>query len=434
MDIQNFTGKKVLIMGLGVNGGGVESAKFFSHLGSIVTVTDLQDEKVLQKSLNLLKDCKGITYHLGEHIESDFIDTDIVIKNPGVPPTSKYLQIAKNKSKLITSDLEVFLQLAKPKKIIAITGTKGKSTTATFISQILDNLNIPNILVGNIGKSPLNSLGMEKDKYVVLELSSFQIDDLGKNAPYFDVIVITNIFPDHLNRYGSFNNYQKAKLNLFNYLKPNGSAVLPQNSSIEGPSKINKTIFFTDKFTSNIFNNTSENILNFNAALLSVSELLELNNPDQIIPKIKKLNPPRFRNEVVRKLNNIYFINDSTATNPTVAVSTLKNYSAKNSIAILGGSSKDLPIGVLADFINGNDFCVILLKTSVGQDLSQKIKKSLIIATAETLEEAINSGYKYLKKIKGTHLILSPGAASFGMFVNEFDRGEQFNYIVSNLK
>ena len=421
-------------MGLGVNGGGVESAKFFFNAGSIVTVTDLQDENVLKKSLHELKKYKGITYHLGQHIETDFIDTDIIIKNPGVPPTSKFLQIAQKNSKLVTSDLEVFMRLAMPKKVIAITGTKGKSTTATFISQILDSLKVPNILVGNIGKSPLNCLGIEKDKYVILELSSFQIDDLGGQKPYFDVVTITNIFPDHLNRYGSFENYQNAKLNLIKYIKPNGKVILPKLNNFDHLVNVPKIVFFSDKFTLNIFNNTPENVLNFNAALLSVSELLAINDPSQILTKIKKLSPPRFRNEVVRKLNNIYFINDSTATNPTVAVATLKNYPPKGTIVILGGSSKDLSSNILANYINQHEFHVILLQSIVGQELSKKIKKSLIISKPDNLKDAVNAGYKYLRKTQGTRLILTPGAASFGMFINEFDRGEQFNQLVTSLK
>lgn len=198
MDKSDFKDKKILIMGLGLNGGGLEAAKFFYKLGGKITVTDLQSEEILKPTIEQLKSCPEIEYHLGHHLESDFSNTDIVIKNPGVPPTSKFLEIASKSGATITSDLEVFLNLATPKKIIAVTGTKGKSTTTTFISQILSSLEIENILAGNIGKSPLNTLGYEKNKYVVIELSSFQIDDLGKKMPYFDTIAFTNIFPDHL--------------------------------------------------------------------------------------------------------------------------------------------------------------------------------------------------------------------------------------------
>ncbi len=430
----DFKDKKILIMGLGLNGGGLEAARFFYKLGGKITVTDLLSEDVLKPTIMKLKDCPRITYHLGDHLDSDFSNTDIVIKNPGVPPTSKYLKIAKDNGATITSDLEVFLNLAKPEKIIAITGTKGKSTTSTFISQILDSLNIDNILAGNIGKSPLNSLGYEKNKYVVIELSSFQIDDLGKKKSYFDTIIFTNIFPDHLNRYGTFSKYQKSKLRLINYLKPNGIIVypakdFPQIKHLDS----HEAVQFANNFKIILDNNSPQNILNFNAAILAVSKTVKL-NINQITTKIETLSPPRFRNQTVRILKKVSFINDSTATNPTVTVGTLNNYNARDSIVILGGSDKNLDLLVLSKFINDKQFHVALLDSPVGEKLSMIIDKDLVISNLSGFEKAIKDSYNFIKSTNGKFVILSPAAASFGMFLNEFDRGEQFNEIVSQLK
>ncbi len=434
MRLTDFKDKKILIMGLGLNGGGLEAAKFFYKLGGKITVTDLQSEEILKPTIEQLKHCPEIEFHLGSHLESDFINTDFVIKNPGVPPTSKYLQIASESGATITSDLEVFLNLAKPKKIIAVTGTKGKSTTVTFISQILDSLKIENILSGNIGKSPLNSLGQEKNKYVIIELSSFQIDDLGKNKSYFDTIAFTNIFPDHLNRYGTFDKYQKSKLRLINYLKQDGNIVYPTDNFPQIKHLDSQiAVQFNSNFTINLENHSPQNILNFNAALIVVSKTTKL-EISKIIPQIKTLTPPRFRNQIIRTIKNISFINDSTATNPTVAVETLKNYSAHESAVILGGSDKNLDILILSKYINDKQFHVALLDSPVGEKLSNLIRKDLIISDRIQFEKAITDAYNFVKAMNGKFVILSPAAASFGMFLNEFNRGEQFNEIVSKLQ
>ncbi len=434
MDKSDFKDKKILIMGLGLNGGGLEAAKFFYKLGGKITVTDLQSEEILKPTIEQLKSCPEIEYHLGHHLESDFSNTDIVIKNPGVPPTSKFLEIASKSGATITSDLEVFLNLATPKKIIAVTGTKGKSTTTTFISQILSSLEIENILAGNIGKSPLNTLGYEKNKYVVIELSSFQIDDLGKKMPYFDTIAFTNIFPDHLNRYGTFNKYQESKLRLINYLKPDGTIVYPKNNFPQIKHLDSQTaVQFDDSFKINLENDTPQNILNFNAALLVVSSTTQF-AVDKILPKINTLTPPRFRNQTIRTIKNISFINDSTATNPTVTVGTLKNYNSTESVVIVGGSDKNLDLLILSRFINEKQFHVVLLDSPVGKKLSSHIRKDLIISNCSQFEKAIEDAYDFVKNINGKFVILSPAAASFGMFLNEFDRGEQFNSLVSKLQ
>lgn len=429
MQFSDFANKKVVIMGLGLNGGGLESARFFYNAGCDVVVTDLQSAEILRTTIDRLSDCPNITYHLGGHNNEDFINADYIIKNPGVPPSSPFLKVAYDNGVIVTSDLEVFLNLAKPKSLIGITGTKGKSTTSTFISQILTANGIDNILAGNIGKSPLNSLGQEKEKIAVIELSSFQIDDLGVENGYFDLVVFTNIFPDHLNRYGTFEKYQEAKMRLIKYLKSDGKVICPLNN-FSTPKLIDsqKSISFDQKYKFSLENDTPENQMNFNAAVLAVSELTS-KSPEVIIANIDTLNPPRFRNQTTRKIGEISFINDSTATNPTVAITTLKNYASDKTLVILGGSDKDLPVKDLADFINLHQYHVAIIKSPVGEKLLTLIQAELVVVTSENFKEIILKSYDYLKINKGNFLILSPAAASFGLFLNEFDRGEQFDNI-----
>src|SRR3989344_7855397 len=216
-----FAGKNVLIMGLGLHGGGAGAAAFFARAGARVTVTDLKSRRELLPSVRELAQFRGITYHLGEHRPEDFRDTDYVVKNPGVRDDSRFLKIARTAGAAVLSDTEVFFR-ACPAPIIGITGTKGKSTTTWLIGAFLKGgekiKSIKKIkkriwVGGNIRTSMLEFLPrVRREDTVVLELSSFQLDALhssrmsprGRASGFSPrIAVITNIFPDHLNRYPS---------------------------------------------------------------------------------------------------------------------------------------------------------------------------------------------------------------------------------------
>lgn len=217
-----FKNKKVLIMGLGLNNGGLGSAKFFAEQGADVLVTDLKTEKELETSLKSLKKFK-IRYSLGGHREEDFKWPDFIIKNPAVPSKSKFLDIARKNRIPIKTDVDIFFDLCKC-PIIGITGTKGKSTTATLCYLFLKNKFKKAILAGNIGVSPLEVLSkIKKGSIVVLELSSFELEDLKKSPK---AALITNIFPDHLNRYDSFEEYALSKKKIFENQKRGDILVL----------------------------------------------------------------------------------------------------------------------------------------------------------------------------------------------------------------
>jgi len=147
-----FKNKKVVIMGLGLLEGGVGAAKFFCKQGAKVLVTDLRTKKELKSSLDKLKSL-DIDFVLGKHRKEDFINTDLIIRNPGVPRESKYLKIAKDNNISIKTDIDIFFDLC-PGEIIGITGTKGKSTAATLIYLFLKKKYPRTFLAGNIGVSP----------------------------------------------------------------------------------------------------------------------------------------------------------------------------------------------------------------------------------------------------------------------------------------
>jgi UDP-N-acetylmuramoylalanine--D-glutamate ligase len=226
MNKQFFAGKNVLVMGLGRFGGGVDAAKFAAGAGGKATVTDLATEQQLSDSLRQLEEFPDIEYHLGSHDPTDFEKADIIVVNPAVAPDNEFLKLAQEHNKFITSQINIFFELC-PAPIIGITGANGKSTTSALTAHLLKNAKYEirdtryeNIwLSGNIGNEPLLTIldQIRPDDLVVLELSSFQIEQLAQIQKGPKVALLTNLTPNHLDRYGTFTNYCAAKENIFKF-------------------------------------------------------------------------------------------------------------------------------------------------------------------------------------------------------------------------
>ena len=212
--LEDIKDKNVLVMGLGLNGGGEATVRFLLKHGANVTITDMKTKEQLASTISSLEndnelDCSKIKYVLGCHTIEDFENADVVIKNPGVKYTgNKYLAVAKQ----IETDLSIFLHFTKA-PIIAITGSKGKSSTVSAIHYGLTQAGFQTFLGGNITVSPLTFLDKTSEKTpVVLELSSWQLSDLrGRKLlkPY--ISLITKIVPDHQNWYGNMESYVADK-------------------------------------------------------------------------------------------------------------------------------------------------------------------------------------------------------------------------------
>ena len=233
MNRKFFTGKTVLVMGLGRFGGGVDVAKFAHNSGAKVTITDLLSAEKLSDSVNQLKEFPDIEFHLGEHCATDFERTDIIIANPAVAPDNEFLKIARRHNKFITSAINIFFELC-PAVIIGITGANGKSTTAALTAHLLKNsryeirdTRYKNVwLSGNIGNEPMLA-GIDQigpDDLVVLEISSFQLEQLAQIKKGPKVALLINLTPNHLDRHGTFANYCAAKENIFKFQKPDKSS------------------------------------------------------------------------------------------------------------------------------------------------------------------------------------------------------------------
>jgi UDP-N-acetylmuramoylalanine--D-glutamate ligase len=398
MQVNGFKNKKVVVMGLGLNGGGVGVAKFFAEQGSKVLVTDLKTKEKLQKSIDELKDL-DMDFVLGEHRETDFSLADLVIKNPAVPNTSKYLKLAKE----VKTDIQIFFDLC-PAKIIGVTGTKGKSTTATLIREFLKTKFKNVFLAGNIGITPLKILPeITKNSLVVLELSSFELEDLRK-SPH--VAVITNLFEDHLNRYKTVEEYFESKKPIFEYQSE--ADILFLNEKLENFAEDAKSriIYFSneDKY----------------APAVEVARFYRISEKtiSEVLGNFKGV---PYRQEFILEKDGVKYIDDTAATTPESVQLAIKEFS--NIVLITGGEDKNLDYKNLAKTIKEKLNFIILLPGTASDKL-EKALENFKIYRVNSMAEAVKKAKKLAKA--GDIVLLSPGAASFNLFNNEFDRGNQF--------
>lgn len=426
-----FNGKKVLIMGLGLHGGGIGVARFFCNQGANVLVTDLKTEEQLKESITKLNGLK-INYALGGHREQDFINADLIIKNPDVPNMSPYLKIARQHKVSIETDVSLFFRLSGA-FIIGVTGSKGKSTTASLIYYFLKQKYKRTFLAGNIGVSPLELLPkIKKGDKVVLELSSFGLENLTQSP---DISVITNILPDHLNRYADMSEYIEAKKIIFkfqhknNALVLNGDDIVVKNFAKEAKSKV---YFFSLKNNEPkvklensglIGRHNAYNLL----AAISVAKLLRV--PAKSIEKIvKTFKGVPHRMEFIKEINGVKYFNDTAATMPEATIAAINSlfeeYPNSKITLICGGQNKGLNYSALSKTIKEKVENLVMLPGTASEKIKEGLDKNFAIISAASMAEAVTKSGELAKR--GDIIILSPGAASFNMFKNEFDRGEQF--------
>ena len=433
-----FKDKKVLVMGLGLNGGGVGVAKFFYKQGAEVLVTDLKTEEKLATSIEKLKGFKKIKYTLGKHEEADFIWADLIIRNPDVPATSPYLEIAKKNNIEVGTDVSLFFKHSGA-FIIGVTGTKGKSTTSSLIYHILKSKFKRTFLAGNIGVSPLELLPkIKKGDKVVLELSSFELEGLTQSP---NIAVITNIMPDHLNRYGTMTEYIEAKKIIFKYQTENDVLVLNGDDSIVrqfSEQAKSKAVFFAvakkpDINLDNFKLLGKHNLSNLSAAI-EVAKLLEI--PAKTIEKsLKTFKGVPNRQEFVKEVRGVKYFNDTTATIPEAVISAIDSFYEKFPTAriflICGGVYKGVDYSGLSKKIQEKLVGLIMFPGTGSDKMKEELGDYKNIHDVSSMQEAVEKASKLTQK--GDVVILSPGASSFNMFKNEFDRGNQFVEAIKKL-
>ena len=453
---------KVLVWGLGLNDGGLGIVEFFVDQGAKVTVTDTKTKEHLAPPLKKLsKYGDKVKYVLGEHKKSDFKEADLVIRSPAAKPGTELLKYVESLGIDVEMEQSLFHRL-KPCPVIGITGTKGKSTTTTLIYEILkDQYGDRAFLGGNIGQSVMRILPtLTKDNIGVLEMSSFHLDQMGKEKISPEYSLITNMYVDHINWHESMDEYIDAKKKIFINQIKDGFTVINIDNDItkdfisEIPSEV-ITFSLKDKnadyFTDGDLNVYHEgrkmlsldksplkgkhNIYNMTAAV-SLTHRFGV-NVENIIKAVNEFKGIEGRQELVRELNGIKFYNDTTATALESINAALDRFGPENQrkiVMISGGMDKGLDYSVISESVSKYVKGIVLLEGTASEKIFKQFKESnlMIEKYFGDFKKAIEKAYEIAES--GDMIILAPGATSFNMFENEFDRGRQFNKIVNSLE
>jgi UDP-N-acetylmuramoylalanine--D-glutamate ligase len=451
----DLRGKRVLIMGLGLHGSGIASARYASQQGAIVRVTDLRQAEILAPSIGSLADLP-IEYVLGEHRNEDFLWAEVVIHVPGVRRDSPYLRVARENGARIEQEIALFFQ-ACPGKIIGVTGTRGKTTTTTLIYHILRANGMPTAIGGNVsGVETLSLLpSITPETMVVLELSSWQLEGLAphKISPF--VSVMTNIYPDHLDTYNGMEEYVEAKANIFRHQHETDLAIFNYDNPWTrhlGEEAIAET-WYTSLERSSSFARDATNLFPFTFSetpmigqhnleniILATTTAKLLGVPDEIIGStVRSFHGVAQRLEEIAVVNGVRYMNDTTSTTPVAGRVALDAFDGPI-VLVAGGNTKFLPLEGWPEMIVKKCRDVVLLKGTGTDELLPAIQEATqklglanpVHGVFDDFTIAMDTAVSLTQA--GDVLLFSPGFTSFGMFLNEFDRGDKFVAYVRRLE
>ena len=453
-----FAGKRVLVMGLGRFGGGVDAAKFAYQAGANVTVTELATAEQLSGSVKQLEEFPDIEYHLGSHDPADFEQADIIVVNPAVPNDNGFVELARRENKFVTSQIDIFFELC-PATIIGITGAAGKSTTAALTAHLLragaasKGLKYSKVwLSGNIGNEPLLTIieQIGTDDLVVLELSSFQIEQLAQIQSAPQVALLTNLTPNHLDRYGTFAAYCDAKENIFKFQQTDANS--PAVSIFNAEDKIGAEWF--EKYRRDVgrtcikfsTDDVSEEIrqqfglpgkanLSNLAGAIAIAGYFSVED-EQIKTHLSAFKPLPHRLELVAEKNGVKWYNDSKATTPESAIASLEAFE-QPVIIIAGGYDKGIAFDELGEKIVQKAKAAILIgqtaeKIADAISKTQDTRLKTQVKFAKSLAEAVSIAGQLA--VAGDVVLLSPACASYDMFDNFEQRGQEFTCLVREIR
>lgn len=455
-----YKNKKVLIFGLGLNDGGLGMTEFFANQGALVTVTDNKSTSDLQTTLSKLSHYPNIKYHLGEIHESDFTENDIIVQNPAIKSDNKYIALARSLNKTIEMEMSLFHKLC-PCPIIGITGTRGKSTTSALTYEFLKKEYGDRVVLGgNIGKSAIRELpNLTKDNIVVLELSSFQLATMGKSGVSPSVSLITNMYPDHLNWHSDMDDYISAKKNIFLHQKTVDTTILNFDNEITNAFtheiksklvtyslKVSKADYYLadNNFVyerGSLLLDTSKSLLTgahnkYNIlAAISLARHFDV-SVSSILDVLMSYAGLEGRQQLVRDVNGVKYFNDTTATSVEAMLALFERFAHdynKRMILISGGVDKGLDYSRVSQLLTKHCKALVLFEGTASEKIASSVEGSNLSVEKyfNTMNDAVTRASSLA--ISGDAVILCPGAASFNMFKNEFDRGEQFDEAVKSL-
>lgn len=487
-----YSGKRITVMGLGLHGGGLGVARWLLRQGARLLVTDLQSAELLGKPVAALEQeytqakARGRRAYrpefvLGRHRQRDFHQADLVIANPAVPRDNHFLEVARQRGVPIESDVSLFFHLC-PFPITGITGTKGKTTTTALLGAICSRYDRRTVVGGNIRISPFSFLDRllrlaaqrdVKPPPVILELSSWQLESLERHCLSPRVAVITNVMRDHLNRYGGrMASYAAAKELAVRFQGPEDVAIVNGSDRwVEAMIRrldkkvplVPQVVRFAERGTDasggcsisrgqvtlrtkgqvrpvvrvcDIPLRGGHNRLNVLAAVAAADAL---GVPVRTIAAaVRRFSGVSGRLETVAVKCGVTYVNDTTATTPDASLAAVRAFDGGRQsrlILIAGGADKDLDFREWVRIVPAMTKGLILLPGTATDKLLAGLKGRRVTARprlATSMAEAVRQARGL--SADGDTVVLSPGAASFGLFQNEFDRGDQFVRAVKRLR
>ena len=440
----NLKNKNILLVGLAKTG--ISTIKHLNKLGAKVVVNDIKDKDKLKGILDELSDLNNVEYILGYHPEN-VDDIDMAVVSPGVPLDLPFILKLKSKNIEIIGEVELAYRLSQNPMFIGITGTNGKTTTTSLVGEIFKKANIDTYIVGNIGNPVIDTVDTANENSVlVTELSSFQLESIDTFKPH--VSAILNFTEDHLNRHHTMEAYMEAKARIFKNQDEKDFCVLNYDDkdvkSLSDNVKAKK-IFFSRKKSldcgiyldedNNIIINIDKKIKLLNKDELSLPGNHNLENCmaaaaiayvsnidiDVIREVLKTFAGVEHRQEFVRNLNGIMFVNDSKATNPDSSIKAIESYN-RPIILIAGGMDKQSSFDEFLDVAKENVYALVLLG-----ETAQRIKECAQnkgfdnITVVKDMKEAVNASYQIAKD--GDVVLLSPACASWDMYKSFEVRG-----------
>ena len=452
-------GKYVAIMGMGISN--TPLIKYLMDLDANITVFDKKTEEELDKALIEEYAIQGVKFSPGENYLKNLVGYDIIFRSPSMRPDTPELEKELDRGAILTSEIEMLIDLC-PGKIIAVTGSDGKTTTTTLIYKMLQEANYHCYLGGNIGIPLFAKIDeMKPEDIIVLELSSFQLMTLKKSP---QIAVVTNVSPNHLDIHKSYEEYIEAKKNIFKYQDKDGIVVLNYDNditrdfSLEAKGEVryfstkvklddgvildNDIIKISDGKIRTQIINTDEILLlgrhNIENACTAIAAVKDLVPPECIVKVLTTFKGVEHREEFVRTINGARWYNDSIGSSPTRTIAGLLSFKNKV-ILIAGGYDKHLDYTDLGRYIVDHVKALILLgqtrekiKVATCAELANRENKiDLPIIECDTLEEAVKSAYDIAKE--GDTVFFSPASASFDMFKNFEERGNKYKELVEKL-
>ena len=450
MDLKN---KRVLVVGLGKSG--LSAAMFLRAQGARVTVSDTRSAVALEKEIPALLEA-GIMVESGGHGLLTFRRQDLIVVSPGVPMDTPEVKQVVAFGLPVIGELELASRYLQG-RVVAITGSNGKTTTTTLVGKIFADAGVPTLVGGNIGLPVIDLVAKSTQETVsVLEVSSFQLETVEEFHPW--IAVMLNITPDHLDRHGSFESYVAAKERIFarqdakDFLVLNGDDRVTQMCAAQtksevfwfsGTKAVRRGAFVRDGVivwvekeggvtepvmpVAEIPLKGAHNVENVLAAVCTAR--LGKIPAESVRASVAGFRAVEHRLELVRKFNEVEYYNDSKATNVDAAMKALASFPGGIHL-ILGGKDKDSDYSTMADMLKKR-VKVVYTVGSAAEKIERQLRGIVKMVSAQTIETAVAKAAK--AAVPGDVVLLSPACSSFDQFENYEHRGRVFRQSVMEL-